>query len=463
MPPLQLTDLLHTSLPHVSVQGRALLSALGCVNGRPTSATEFAHWLGFHDRYQLARALKREGLPPIETLGGWTRMLYWMIESQVTGATLRELALREHLDPAVAYKLVRRVTGRRWSEIREVGLTGAVLNLRDHCRTSAPPARSSRLANPPLRVAWLPGQERPELRTDRRSPPARLRGLLAHRLPISGAPFDVAIASPDIALVTRHHAAAVDMLALAPQPPRVIGTIQVGPVPSRVVLSRDGNWAYVPSQFGEAIDIIDLERGARIAEVPVTGHPLGAVLSTDGRILYVATNRDRLVAVLLAGREIVADLGIPHGSLQMCRHPSGNRLYASGWRTGLIAEIQVPALRLLRTFAIGGIVQELAVTPDGSTLYAANEAGWLDVIHLATGARRARVEFGTAAMGLAVSADQADVIVGLLFAGGVVVIDRQTLKTRSILPTGGRPRLMTAHPMGAVLVANEAGWVDVIK
>src|SRR5881628_1408548 len=137
MPPLQLTNLLHTTLPHLSVDGRALLSALGCVNGRPTSISDLAQWLGFHDRYQLARALRREGLPPMETLGGWTRTLYWIIESQTSGLTLRELAQREHLDPAVAYRLVRRITGHRWSEIRQAGLTGALLSFRGQCRSRA--------------------------------------------------------------------------------------------------------------------------------------------------------------------------------------------------------------------------------------------------------------------------------------------------------------------------------------
>src|SRR5205809_171327 len=64
MPPLRLTSLLHTALPHVSDNGRALLSVLGCVNGHPPRPKELAEWLGFHDRYQLARALRREGLPP---------------------------------------------------------------------------------------------------------------------------------------------------------------------------------------------------------------------------------------------------------------------------------------------------------------------------------------------------------------------------------------------------------------
>src|SRR5881296_1571696 len=137
MPPLQLTNLLHRTLPHLSPNGRAILSALACMNGRPPSLAELAAWLGFHDRYQLARALRREGLPPMETLGGWTRTLYWIIQSQSGGVTLRELARREHLDPAVAYRLVRRVTGRRWSELCDEGLAAALLSFRDHCRGRA--------------------------------------------------------------------------------------------------------------------------------------------------------------------------------------------------------------------------------------------------------------------------------------------------------------------------------------
>src|SRR5256885_8979116 len=134
MPPLQLTSLLQDSLPHLSSKGRAVLSALGCVNGRVPGSAELAAWLGFHDRYQFARAMRREGLPPLETLGGWARTLYWLLESETSGATLRELAERDHLDPAVAYRLVRRVTGRRWSEIRREGLALILLHFRDQCR-----------------------------------------------------------------------------------------------------------------------------------------------------------------------------------------------------------------------------------------------------------------------------------------------------------------------------------------
>lgn len=133
MPPLKLTSLLQGALPNLSVSGRALLRVLGCVNGHIPHSSETAAWLGFHDRYMLARALRRDGLPPLEVLSGWARTLYWILESETSGFSLRELAEREGLDPAVAYRLVRRVTGRRWSEVRRDGLATAVLEFRDRC------------------------------------------------------------------------------------------------------------------------------------------------------------------------------------------------------------------------------------------------------------------------------------------------------------------------------------------
>lgn len=465
MPPLQLTSLLQTALPNLSDSGRAVMSALGCVNGRPPCSAELASWLGFHDRYQLARTLRREGLPPLEVLGGWARTLYWLIETEASGVSLRELADREQLDPAVAYRLVRRITGRRWSEVRREGLTVALLRFRESCRHVMVPARRPlALAvgdthHRPLSVAGFPF---PMKVVPAASPRVRghLRGVLGDRVPVPGAPFDVALTATDIALVTRPHASSLSVLEL--DPPRVAQSIPVGATPSRVVPSLSGAFAYVTCQFVETIDVVDLSLRRHTVSIPVRGHPLGASLSPDGQTLYVATNCDRLLAVSLARQAVTGDIPIPHGSLQLRMHPSGRRLFVSCWRSGTIVEIELPTLRHRRTFEVGGAVQELVFTADGQTMYAANEGGWLDVIHIPTGHRTATLRFGTFAMGLALSADEADIIVGLLYAGRVLVIDRKSLTVRAMLETGGKPRLIATHSKGNVLVANEAGWVDFI-
>jgi DNA-binding beta-propeller fold protein YncE len=76
----------------------------------------------------------------------------------------------------------------------------------------------------------------------------------------------------------------------------------------------------------------------------------------------------------------------------------------------------------------------------------------------------ATIEFDTAALGLALSADAMHLYVGLLGGGRVLVLQRQGLVERASIPTGGRPRLIANAPDGnAILVANEAGWVDLVR
>src|SRR2546430_552574 len=94
MPPLPLTTLLHTALPRLTPRARAVVSALGACNGEAPPAGELAAMVGMHSRYQLARLLRREGLPPLEELAAWARVLYWMHEAASRHGSLRDLARR---------------------------------------------------------------------------------------------------------------------------------------------------------------------------------------------------------------------------------------------------------------------------------------------------------------------------------------------------------------------------------
>jgi len=300
------------------------------------------------------------------------------------------------------------------------------------------------------------------------APGHRLVQSISERVMIEGYPFDVALAANGEALVTRPHAAAVEVLAFNPL--RAVATIRVGPGPTRVIpAARDAagqssQIAYVTTQFNEAVDVIDLQQRHKIGAIPVPGHALGAVMAPDGRTLYVTTNQDRLLAISTAQRSVLGSCAIPWGSPQLTVHPSGRWLLVSCWRAGVIVEVDTATLGIARRFEVGGIVQDVVVSGDGQTLYAANEGGWLDAIHLPSGRRTATVDLGTPALGLALSADQSYLFVGLLNAGRVLVLQRQGLMERAAIATGGRCRLIVSHPSGdSVLVANEAGWVDLLR
>lgn len=466
MPPLRLTSLLQAALPELSSSSRAVISALGCVNGDAPSAQSLAGWVGLRDRHQLARVLRRDGLPPLEQLTGWARVLFWLLEAEATGISLLALAMRERVAPAVAYRLVRRVTGLRWSEARRAGLAVAVLKLRERRVMRIVGVRSA-ATQAPDRLAEAVGDGVAWPREVRAPTPARAwvpqhaTGVLADRCPVGDSPFDVALTASGIALVTRVHAAAVDVIRLRPF--GVVGSVRTGPAPTRVVVDAAGTTAYVTSQFAEEIGIIDLRTARQVGAIPVSGHPLGAALAPDGSTLYVTTNLDRLCSISLRAGRVVTSVSVPMACPQLVTHPSGHRVYVSCWRAGVIVEVDARALRLLRRFEVGGIPQDLVVSPDGLALYAANEAGWLDAIHLATG-RRARRTLGASALGVALSPDEQVLLVSLVFAGRVLVLDPRTLNVRATLDTGGKPRLITFDRSGrTALIANEAGWVDVVR
>ncbi|HKR55904.1 MAG TPA: hypothetical protein VJS20_06355, partial [Gemmatimonadales bacterium] len=141
---------------------------------------------------------------------------------------------------------------------------------------------------------------------------------------------------------------------------------------------------------------------------------------------------------------------------------SGRRLYVPCWKAGAVIETDARTLCQQRRFDVGGTAQEVVVSSDGLMLYATNQGGWLNVIKLSTG-HIDTVTLDAPAVSLALSPDDEVLYVGLVFDGKVLVIDRHTLRVTATINTGGKPRGITFDRTGrAGLIANEAGWVDLV-
>lgn len=467
MPPLPLTNLLETALGELSPTGRAVVSTLGCRNGVAPCASDVASWVGLRDRYQLARILKRDGLPPLTQLAGWIRVFYWMLEAESSDRALLELARREHVDPADAYRLVRRVTGLRWSQARQLGVPGLLSRLlaRHPVRTADAGARRRRATPQAARAAAVKGLP---AAVEIKVPPhpavqCHAARALVGRVQVPGSPFDATPTNSGHVYVTRLHAATICCLRFKPPWLGVVDRISTGPVPTRFVCDRVGARGYVTLQFADEVGVIDVVKRRQVALIPVPGNPLAASLSPDDRTLFVTTNLDLLCRIDTALGRVTGSLEIPQAGLSLALHPSGHLLYVSTWRAGRVLEVDTRSLKLRRAFDVGGAVQDVVVAPDGITLYAANERGWLDAIALRTGRRVALVGFHSPAISLASSPDAAFLYVSLTLAGRVVILDRLTLTTEAIIRTDGKPRgIAFDAASGAGFIANEEGWVDLV-
>ncbi len=453
MPPLALASLLQHALPWLSPHGRAVVNTLICANGRVGSIVTLCDRLGLRSRYQLGRLLQREGLPPYEELAGWVCVFSWMLRADagLGRGRLRPLAGLTHMDSATSYRLVRRVTGRCWKDLRLAGTPEVV---RWFERRIRPPE----LKRPRAEVRLSAPDPHPSLPPPEPSGDWPRAALL--RLPLSGAPYGIAVHGRDFAYVTRGHAAAIECLDL--NTGQFTASIPVGCTPTCVTFDASGERAYVSVQYLGEIAVIDAHRHVPIHTWRVPGDPFPLVLSPNGRTLFVATNEDRLLALATQHGRIVASLALPATSHHLAMHPAGDRLYVATRAAGVVLEVDTTRYAVLRTFMLGGWPQGLVVSPDGTTLYVANEHHGLDVIRLGTGTRVGRVDSERGAVPLALSPDNRWLYTGLVHAGQVDVIDRFSLTRHGALATGGRPGQIAFDGAGRVIVSNEAGWVDVL-
>src|SRR2546430_13250663 len=102
---------------------------------------------------------------------------------------------------------------------------------------------------------------------------------------------------------------------------------------------------------------LDLDRRRQVGAIAVPGHALGAALAPDARTLFVTTNLDRLCAVSVTARTVIAAVQVPQVCTELTLDRAGRRIYLPTWRAGLILELDSRAPQTLRTFRVGGTVQ----------------------------------------------------------------------------------------------------------
>jgi hypothetical protein len=87
----------------------------------------FAESLGLRNRHQLHRVLMADGLPCLEDLAGWIRLLGWVVDAETAGIALSRGALRAGKNTSSWYSTVQRLTGRTWGEVRDLGSAWVLL------------------------------------------------------------------------------------------------------------------------------------------------------------------------------------------------------------------------------------------------------------------------------------------------------------------------------------------------
>jgi len=280
------------------------------------------------------------------------------------------------------------------------------------------------------------------------------------RVGLSDGALGVAV-SGDIAYVTRPYANMVARLDLRTN--SVTPSFPVGNVPCYIVFNSTGTRAYEANQFSDNVSVIDVATNTQIATIPLTGDPLPVAISTDDHTLFVTTNANQLFKVDLATNTVTGSLALPATSHHLLTHPNGDLVYVATRDGGTVLEVNWHTMTVVRTFFLGARPQGMAIAADQSELYVANELS--DVLHVITLSSGAitNVPLAGGGEGMSLGAD-GKLYVGEVFSGLVQVVDPATRTVVRTITMGGTPReVATDAERHHVLVANEGGWVDIIR
>lgn len=282
------------------------------------------------------------------------------------------------------------------------------------------------------------------------------------RVSVSGRPFGIAVSADGFAYVTRLDQARIARVRL--ENPAVVTTAFTGSVPTGVAVNAAGTAAYVTNQFSQSISVLAVPSGTPLATLPTAGNPYPIQVRSTGDYLYYATSLARLYRTTLPDGAVLDSLQLPAIPHHLLLHPNDQLLYVSTRSGGSVLEVDANTMQVTRTFATGGFTQALAMSPDGAELYVADEQGSLHVIELGPGRVASPVRLAGGAFGLALGPDGTSLFVGLTTSGVVQVVNRTTRQVTATIVTGGYPRGIAMHAASqTVVVANELGWVDLLR
>jgi len=284
---------------------------------------------------------------------------------------------------------------------------------------------------------------------------------LTATIPVSGGTYGIAVAGNGTVYATLAGGSSLVRITLSTS--SVARTFPVGLFPTGVAFAPSGATAYVTNQGSQSLGVVDVATDSQVATIHVNGDPFVTLPSPDGARVIVAANDDSIFVIDPAARTVKSSLYVGLAPNGLAFNAAGTRLYVSNFLGGTVAEVDPAVPAVLRTFTTGGAPQGLALSGNGTELYVANENGWLDVFDVAAGARLDSVPLAGRAFGLARSPDDAVLYVGLYSTGQVAVINRATRRIIKTLLVNGDPRRIafTADSRHAV-IANAAGWVDVV-
>jgi len=268
-------------------------------------------------------------------------------------------------------------------------------------------------------------------------------------------------------------------VASAVYPDTVFTTDSLGGTPTSIALLGGGTALVTPSgPDANDASVIELSSGRVLADVPLDVPAFSAVTAPDSQTVYLGTNDGRVLVFERATSSVTGSIGLgveKSRANHLAINAAGSLLYASSFTSGTISEIDLASRSVARLFIVGGEPQGLAVSPDGSELYVADEAGLghINIYDIVGNHQEASLPSGATSslggpFGVALSPDGAKLYVGVIDpeeAGLIQVIDPAGRRIERTLNSCGQVprRIAFGFSGGLAVIVDETGCATFVE
>ena len=176
-----------------------------------------------------------------------------------------------------------------------------------------------------------------------------------------------------------------------------IRRIKVDERPHGLAASADGSKVYLASDKTGNFQIVDVKRGAVVAQIPIGNDPNQMSITKDGRFAYVPMRGEGKIAVVqLDPLKLIKKLPSPPGPHDAYTSADGSRVYVGAQFGNAIVVIDPAKQEVLHHIPTADGVRPLEPAADGRTIYVAlsNLLGFV-VVDAQTRKVTRRVELGT--------------------------------------------------------------------
>nr|BFD89215.1 hypothetical protein KitaXyl93_05750 [Kitasatospora sp. Xyl93] len=185
----------------------------------------------------------------------------------------------------------------------------------------------------------------------------------------------------------------------------VVATVPVGSRPIALAVSPDGGQVWTGNVFGNSLSVVDTATNTAVATLTPGAFPAALAFSPDGARVYVAelnNNRPSVDVIDIATLTVAARIPTPYMVSRFVPSPDATHLYAGMSGTVVTIDPATNAITSSVPTLDGRSISGMALSPDGTTLYAANlNAGTLSVVsttgdgaHEAAGATASLIRIG---------------------------------------------------------------------